>query len=66
MALVYTNTNGRTVVKPSEVLTDGDIVTSDDPDKKSATFTFNLTEEPNKSSKVDYYSPAYALNNVKV
>ena len=60
MALVYRSMSKRTVVVPSEALTDDDIVITGDPDtdKKSATFTFNLTEEPDKSSSVYYIYPA--------
>jgi len=60
MALVYTNMSGETVVVPSEALKDGDIETTGDPDtnKKSATFTFNLTEAPNKEQSVSYIYPA--------
>ena len=59
MALVYTNTNGQTVKAVSDELTVGDIVTTDNPDtdKKSATFTFHLTD-PDKEQDVTYIYPA--------
>lgn len=68
MALLYTNTSGQTVVVPSEALTDVDIVTSDDPDKnkKSATFTFRLTEAPDKTKQVKYFYPAAMATNTNV
>ena len=57
MALHYANKSNSWVVKESEPLTDVDIA----PDGKSATFTFRLTEEPNKSSSVNYFYPAAML-----
>ena len=68
MALLYTNTSGQTVVVPSEALTDDDIVTTGDPDtdSKSATFTFQLTEAPDKTRQVKYFYPAAMATNSTV
>ena len=57
MALRYANKSNKWTVKESEPLKAGDIAA----DGKSATFTFNLTEEPNKNSSVNYYYPAAML-----
>lgn len=58
MALRYNN--GTSEVKAeSHALEAGDIAE----DGKSATFTFNLTEEPNKSSSVSYIYPAAMAND---
>lgn len=59
MAIVYKNTSGNTVKAVSAALTDGDITTTADPatDKKSATFTFELTD-PDKTQAVTYIYPA--------
>ncbi len=54
MALLYTNTSDGTVVVPSEALKAGDIAA----DGKSATFTFRLTEDPDKEQSVKYIYPA--------
>jgi hypothetical protein len=62
MALVYTNTSGQTVVVPSEALTDGVIAA----DGKSATFTFRLTEAPDKTKQVKYFYPAAMATNSTV
>lgn len=59
MAIVYKNTAGETVKAVSAALTDGDITTTDDDatDKKSATFTFELTD-PDRTVPVRYIYPA--------
>ena len=59
MAIVYKNTAGQTVKAVSAALTDGDITTTDDDatDKKSATFTFELTD-PDRTVPVRYIYPA--------
>ena len=57
MALVYESMNDKRTVKESEPLT-ADVIAADG---KSATFTFRLTEEPNKSSSVNYFYPAAML-----
>jgi len=57
MALVYENMSNKRTVKESEPLTAGDIAEGG----KSATFTFRLTEEPNKNSSVKYIYPAAML-----
>ena len=59
MAIVYKNTAGETVKAVSEALTDGDITTTDDEatNKKSATFTFTLTD-PDRTVPVRYIYPA--------
>jgi len=57
MALHYANKSNSWVVKESEPLAPGDIAEGG----KSATFTFRLTEEPNKSSSVNYFYPAAML-----
>ena len=54
MALVYRNKSNKRTVKESEPLTADNIAA----DGKSATFTFNLTEEPNKTESVYYIYPA--------
>jgi len=54
MALVYENMSNKRTVKESEPLTPGDIAEGG----KSATFTFRLTEEPNKTAPVRYIYPA--------
>ena len=54
MALVYESMSNKRTVKESEPLGAGDIAA----DGKSATFTFNLTEEPDKTQSVDYIYPA--------
>ena len=54
MALVYTNKSNKRTVKESEPLT-ADVIAADG---KSATFTFNLTEEPDKTESVYYIYPA--------
>ena len=54
MALVYENMSNSWAVKESEPLAAGDIAA----DGKSATFTFNLTEEPDKTKDVNYIYPA--------
>jgi hypothetical protein len=59
MAIVYKNKSGNTVKAVSAALTDGDITTTADPatNKKSATFTFELTD-PDKTKPVMYIYPA--------
>ena len=59
MAIVYKNKAGKTVKAVSAALTDGDITTTDDDatDKKSATFTFELTD-PERTGDVRYIYPA--------
>ena len=59
MAIVYKNMAGETVKAVSEALTDGDITTTDDEatNKKSATFTFTLTD-PDRTGTVRYIYPA--------
>lgn len=59
MAIVYKNTAGQTVKAVSAALTDGDIITTDDvaTNKKSATFTFTLTD-PDRTVPVRYIYPA--------
>ncbi len=59
MAIVYKNKSGNTVKAVSAALTDGDITTTTDPatNKKSATFTFELTD-PDKTKPVMYIYPA--------
>lgn len=54
MALRYANQSNRRTVKESEPLTADNIAEGG----KSATFTFNLTEEPNKNLSVKYIYPA--------
>lgn len=63
MAIVYKNTSGNTVKAVSAALTDGDITNTADPatDKKSATFTFELTD-PDKTQAVTYIYPAAMAN----
>ena len=60
MALVYKNGSGNTVKVVSAPLEDGDIVSTGDlaTDKKSAKFTFNITEVPDKTKDVTYIYPA--------
>ena len=59
MAIVYKNKAGETVKAVSAALTDGDITTTDDDatNKKSATFTFKLTD-PERTGAVRYIYPA--------
>jgi len=54
MALVYRSMSKKWAVKESEPLGAGDIAEGG----KSATFTFNLTEEPDKTVSVYYIYPA--------
>ena len=63
MAIVYKNTSGQTVKAVSAALTDGDITTTDDEatNKKSATFTFTLTD-PDREVPVRYIYPAAMAN----
>ncbi len=65
MAIVYKNTAGETVKAVSEALTDADITTTDDEatNKKSATFTFTLTD-PNRTGEVRYIYPAVMAKDV--
>ena len=65
MAIVYKNTAGQTVKAVSEALTDADITTTDDvaTDKKSATFTFTLTD-PDRTVDVRYIYPAAMAKDV--
>jgi hypothetical protein len=60
MAIIYTNTSGETVRAVSAALKAEDITTTDDPltDKKTATFTFELTNP--QSGEVGYVYPAAA------
>ena len=59
MAIVYKNTAGETVKAVSEALQEEDITTTDDEatNKKSATFTFTLTD-PDRTGEVRYIYPA--------
>ena len=54
MALIYQTTGGVSKKVVSHALTDGDLKN----DGKSATFTFDLVEEPNKGVNVKYVYPA--------
>ena len=65
MAIVYKNTAGQTVKAVSAALTDGDITTTDDEatNKKSATFTFTLTD-PDRTVPVRYIYPAAMAKDV--
>ena len=65
MAIVYKNTSGQTVKVVSAALTDADITTTDDvaTNKKSATFTFELTD-PDRTVPVRYIYPAAMAKDV--
>ena len=67
MAIVYKNTAGETVKAVSAALTDGDITTTGDDatNKKSATFTFELTD-PDRTVPVRYIYPAAMAKNVAI
>ena len=64
MAIIYKNKSGNTVNAVSAALTDGDITTTADPatNKKSATFTFELTA-PDKTQAVTYIYPTAMANS---
>ena len=65
MAIVYKNMAGETVKAVSEALQEEDITTTGDEetDKKSATFTFTLTD-PDRTVPVRYIYPAAMANDV--